>query len=655
MDNDPLWYKDAIIYELHVKAFFDGTGDGIGDFKGLIKKLDYLQHLGINCVWLLPFYQSPLKDDGYDIADYRSILPDYGTMKDFRKFVREAHKRNIRVLIELVVNHTSDQHPWFQEARMSKNSKKRNFYVWTDDPAKKYKDARIIFLDTEASNWAWDPQSKQYYWHRFFSHQPDLNFDNPIVCRTMLNILSFWLGTGVDGFRLDAVPYLFERNGTNCENLPETHQYLKTLRQRLDKKFKNKILLAEANQWPDDVRPYFGDGDECHMAFHFPLMPRIFMALRKEDNKPIIEIMNKTPAIPDNCQWAIFLRNHDELTLEMVTDDERDYMYNEYAKHPKAKINLGIRHRLAPLMEGGRRQIELLHSILFSLPGSPIIYYGDELGMGDNVYLGDRNGVRTPMQWTGDRNAGFSTADTAQLYAPPIVDPVYGYQSINVEAQLRTPTSLLNWMKKFIDTRKRFKAFGRGTLEFLPVDNNKILAYLRQYQDEILLIVNNLSRYAQPVSLDLKKYAGYRLIGMLGAARFPVIEEKPYIITCGPHTFYWFQLEKVAEPADTGHATEENKGTPESKERIMAAATQAVEAATAAVKALSETESASELEKDNKKIEVAAEEAVVLAAKAVTAAKALMRKKKKKQPVGNDKQLAVPQEQPDQKEGPKKK
>ncbi|MBN1687669.1 MAG: maltose alpha-D-glucosyltransferase [Candidatus Omnitrophica bacterium] len=539
--DDPLWYKDAIIYETHVKAFCDSTGDGIGDFRGLTQKLDYLQDLGINCIWLLPFYQSPLRDDGYDISDYRKILPDYGTVKDFRNFTREAHRRGIRVLIELVVNHTSDQHPWFQEARTSKSSKKRNFYVWSADP-EKYKGTRIIFTDTEKSNWTYDPVAGEYYWHRFFSHQPDLNFDNPIVCRTMLNMLSYWLNFGVDGFRLDAVPYLFEREGTNCENLSETHAYLKALRSRLDRKFKSKIFLAEANQWPADVRPYFGEGDECQMAFHFPLMPRIFMAIRQENNMPIIDIMKQTPDIPENCQWALFLRNHDELTLEMVTHEERDYMYKEYAADPKARLNLGIRRRLAPLMNNGRRQMELLNSLLFSLPGSPVIYYGDELGMGDNIYLGDRNGVRTPMQWTGDRNGGFSQADTARLYAPPIVDPVYGYQAVNVEAQSRTPTSFLNWMKRLIQVRKAYRAFGRGSLEFILPKNNKVLAYIRQYQDETLLIVNNLSRYVQPVELDLQKYRGLIPVEIQGGVVFPTIGELPYFLTLGPHGFYWFRL-----------------------------------------------------------------------------------------------------------------
>lgn len=548
IDQDPLWYKDAIIYELHVKAFSDSNADGVGDFQGLIQKLDYLQDLGINCLWILPFYKSPLKDDGYDISDYRSILPSYGTIKEFRQFVKEAHRRGIRVIIELVINHTSDQHPWFQEARASKKSAKRKFYVWSDS-VEKYKDARIIFIDTEKSNWTLDPATNQYYWHRFFSHQPDLNFDNPMVCRTILNTLSYWLNFGVDGFRLDAVPYLFERDGTICENLPETHAYLKDLRNQLDKKFKNRVFLAEANQWPDDVRPYFGDGDECHMAFHFPLMPRIFMAIRKEDNTPIIDIMKRTPEIPENSQWALFLRNHDELTLEMVTQEERDYMYKEYASDPKAKLNLGIRRRLAPLMSNGRRQMELLNSLLMSLPGTPVIYYGDELGMGDNIHLGDRNGVRTPMQWNGDRNAGFSTADTAQLYAPLIVDPVYGYQAINVEAQKRIPTSFLNWTKRLINVRKKYRAFGRGSLEFINPKNTKILAYLRKYQDETLLIVNNLSRYVQPVELDLSAYDGWTPIEIIGGVTFPKIGTLPYFLTFAPHGFYWFRLTPPTNPA----------------------------------------------------------------------------------------------------------
>ncbi len=541
MKTKPLWYKDAIIYELHVKTFFDSNQNGYGDFPGLTQKLDYLQDLGINCIWLLPFYKTPMKDDGYDISDYREISSEYGTMDDFRNFVKEAHKREIRVLIELVLNHTSDQHPWFLESKSSKTSKKRDYYVWSDDP-QKYSKAKIIFSDTEKSNWTYDPESGQHYWHRFFSHQPDLNFENPEVQQAMIDILSFWLETGVDGFRLDAVPYLFEEEGTNCENLPKTHAYLKRLRGELDKRYKDKIFLAEANQWPADVRPYFGNGDECHMAFHFPLMPRIFMAIRKEDSTPIVEIMRQTPAIPDNCQWALFLRNHDELTLEMVTQEERDYMHKEYAQDPKAILNLGIRRRLAPLMNNGRRQMELLHSLLFSLPGTPVIYYGDEIGMGDNIHLGDRNGVRTPMQWDGNRNAGFSTVDADKLYAPVIIDPVYGYQAINVEAQRMTQSSFLNWTKRMIRVRKSLKAFGRGTIEFLQHKNPKILAYIRAYEDETILIVNNLSRYVQAVELDLKKYNKWQPLELWGNGKLPNVGELPYFLTLGPHSFYWFRL-----------------------------------------------------------------------------------------------------------------
>lgn len=539
--QDHLWYKDAIIYQLHVKSFYDSNADGYGDFAGLIQKLDYLENLGVNCVWLLPFYKSPLKDDGYDIADYRSILPEYGKMNDFRKFVREAHKRSIRVLIELVINHTSDQHAWFQEARTSRDSKKRDFYVWSDTPDK-YKDTRIVFVDTEKSNWTYDPVAGQYYWHRFFSHQPDLNFDNPEVRRAILDTLSFWLKSGVDGFRLDAVPYLFEREGTGCENLPETHEYLKALRKRLDKNFKDRIFLAEANLSPKEVCAYFGNGDECHMAFHFPLMPRIFMAIRKEENRPILDIMRQTPQIPENCQWAIFLRNHDELTLEAVTPEEREYMYREFASDPRAKLNVGIRRRLAPLLDNGRRQMELLNSILLTFPGSPIIYYGDELGMGDNIYLGDRNGVRTPMQWNDERNGGFSKADTARLHAPLIVDSVYGYQAVNVESQLKVSTSFLNWIKRMIKIRKKYHSFGRGTLDFLAPKNTKLLAYIRAYQDETLLIVNNLSRHSQPLELDLQKFNGWTPVELIGGVKFPPIGELPYFLTLGPHGFYWFKL-----------------------------------------------------------------------------------------------------------------
>ncbi|HOW60001.1 MAG TPA: maltose alpha-D-glucosyltransferase [Candidatus Omnitrophota bacterium] len=546
MSKDSLWYKDAIIYELHVKTFFDSNENGYGDFPGLTQKLDYLQDLGINCIWLLPFYRSPMKDDGYDIAYYEEIASEYGTMKDFQNFIKESHRRGIRVIIELVMNHTSDVHPWFLEARSSRTAPKRDFYVWSDDP-EKYKDARIIFTDSEKSNWTYDPVSGQYYWHRFFSHQPDLNYNNPEVQKAMHDVLFFWLKMGVDGFRLDAVPYLFEHDGTNCENLPETHAYLKGLRAQLDKSFKDKVLLGEANQWPVDVRPYFGNGDECHMAFHFPLMPRIFMAIRKEDNTPITEIMKQTPSIPENCQWALFLRNHDELTLEMVTQEERDYMYKEYAADPKARLNLGIRKRLAPLMNNGRRQMELLNSLLFSLPGTPVIYYGDEIGMGDNIHLGDRNGVRTPMQWNGNRNAGFSTVEPDKLYAPLIIDPVYGYQAINVEAQSMTQSSFLNWTKRMIRVRKSLKAFGRGTIEFLQHKNPKILAYIRVYEDETILIVNNLSRYVQPVELDLKHYDGWEPLELWGNVRFPKIGELPYFLTLGPHSFYWFRLNKHLE------------------------------------------------------------------------------------------------------------
>lgn len=544
MSNDSLWYKDAIIYELHVKTFLDSNENGYGDFPGLTQKLDYLQDLGINCIWLLPFYRSPMKDDGYDIAHYEEVAPEYGTMKDFQTFVKEAHHRGIRVIIELVMNHTSDIHPWFAEARPSRTSPKRDFYIWSDFP-EKYLDARVIFTDTEKSNWTYDPVSGQYYWHRFFSHQPDLNYNNPQVRKAMLDTLCFWLKMGVDGFRLDAVPYLFEKEGTNCENLSETHEYLRILRAHVDKHFRDKVLLAEANQWPADVRPYLGNGDECHMAFHFPLMPRIFMAIRKEDNTPITEIIKQTPPIPENCQWALFLRNHDELTLEMVTQEERDYMYKEYAADPKARLNLGIVRRLAPLMNNGRRQMELLNSLLFSLPGTPVIYYGDEIGMGDNIYLGDRNGVRTPMQWNRDRNAGFSSVDPSKLYAPVIVDPVYGYQAVNVEAQSQTQSSFLNWTKRMIRVRKSFKAFGRGTLEFLEHKNPKILAYTRSYQDETLLIVNNLSRYVQPVELDLKHHDGWEPLELWGNVKFPKIGTLPYFLTLGPHSFYWFRLVQI--------------------------------------------------------------------------------------------------------------
>ncbi|GAC1362572.1 MAG: hypothetical protein NVSMB42_22220 [Herpetosiphon sp.] len=541
MLNDPLWYKDAVLYEVHVKTFFDGNGDGIGDFAGLTLKLDYLQELGINCLWLLPFFPSPLRDDGYDISDYYNVHPDYGTLKDFKLFLKAAHQRGIRVIADLVVNHTSDQHPWFQASRSDKRSRYSDYYVWSSS-FEKYRDARIIFTDTERSNWTWDEQRGAYYWHRFFSHQPDLNFDNPRVQREMLRVMEYWLDMGLDGFRADAVPYLFEREGTNCENLPETHGFLKKLRKRLDEKYQGKILLAEANQWPSDVRAYFGDSDEFHMAFNFPVMPRLYMALRKEDRLPITDIVMQTPAIPDDCQWCMFLRNHDELTLEMVTDEERDYMYAEYAADPRMKINLGIRRRLAPLLDNGRRRVELLNALLFSLPGSPVIYYGDELGMGDNIYMGDRHGVRTPMQWTGDRNAGFSRADAPRLYAPVINDPVFGYQAVNVEAQERSPSSLLNWMKRMIGIRKRFPVFGRGTISFVHPTNTKVLAFIRTFDDCDILCINNLSRFVQPAELDLSHFAGRTPVELFGETRFPQIGELPYFITLGPHSFYWFRL-----------------------------------------------------------------------------------------------------------------
>jgi maltose alpha-D-glucosyltransferase/alpha-amylase len=545
MSQDGLWYKDAIFYELQVRSFYDSNGDGIGDFKGLTEKLDYLQDLGVDCIWVTPFYPSPLRDDGYDVADYYGVHADFGTLQDFKIFVREAHRRNLRVMTDLVMNHTSDQHAWFQAARSDPKSPYRNYYVWSDTD-QRYQDARIIFTDTERSNWTWDPLAKQYFWHRFFSHQPDLNFDNPRVRKAMLKALRHWLELGVDGFRADAVPYLFEREGTICENLPETHRYLQEVRAYVDQHFPGRILLAEANQWPADVRPYFGSGDEFHMAFNFPLMPRLFMALRREDRRPIIDIISQLPDIPQSCQWCLFLRNHDELTLEMVTDEERDYMYYEYAKDPRMKLNLGIRRRLAPLLDNGRRRIELLNSILFSMPGSPIIYYGDEIGMGDNIFLGDRNGVRTPMQWSGDRNAGFSRADAARLYSPVISDPVYGYQAINVEAQQRDLSSLLNWMKRLIRIRKRYPVFGRGEVEFLHPDNQKVLAYIRRDEHQTVLVVCNLSRFVQPAQLDLRHLAGITPVEIFGETPFPPIGELPYFITLGPHGFYWFRLERGA-------------------------------------------------------------------------------------------------------------
>jgi len=544
LEQDPLWYKDAVIYEAHVRAFYDSDGDGMGDFRGLTQKLDYLQDLGITAIWLLPFYPSPWRDDGYDIADYGEIHPAYGTMQDFKRLLRESHARGIRIITELVINHTSDQHPWFQRARRAKpGSAARDFYVWTDDP-EKYRETRIIFKDFESSNWSWDPVAHQYYWHRFYSHQPDLNFDNPAVHEAIFKTMDFWFRMGVDGMRLDAIPYLYEREGTNCENLPETHVFLKKLRAHLDANFQNRLFLAEANQWPEETVPYFGDGDECHMNFHFPVMPRLFMSIQMEDRFPIIDILEQTPPIPENCQWATFLRNHDELTLEMVTDEERDYMYRMYASDPQARINLGIRRRLAPLLGNNRRKIELMNSLLFSLPGTPVLYYGDEIGMGDNIYLGDRNGVRTPMQWSADRNAGFSRANPQRLYLPIIVDPEYHYETVNVEAQQANPSSLLWWTKRLIALRKRFQAFGRGTIEFLLPDNRKVLAFLRCHGDETILIVANLSRFVQYARLDLSRFRDHVPVELFGLTEFPRITNEPFFVTLGPHAFYWFQLRR---------------------------------------------------------------------------------------------------------------
>ena len=550
--DDPLWYKDAIIYQVHVKSFFDSNNDGIGDFPGLIAKLDYIAELGVNTIWLLPFYPSPRRDDGYDIAEYKAVHPDYGTLADAKRFINEAHKRGLRVITELVINHTSDQHAWFQRARHAKaGSRARDFYVWSDDD-QKYDGTRIIFLDTEKSNWTWDPVAGQYFWHRFYSHQPDLNFDNPQVMKAVIGVMRYWLDMGIDGLRLDAIPYLIERDGTNNENLPETHQVLKQIRAEIDANYPDRMLLAEANQWPEDTQLYFGDaqsddGDECHMAFHFPLMPRMYMAVAQEDRFPITDIMRQTPEIPANCQWAIFLRNHDELTLEMVTDRERDYLWNYYAADRRARINLGIRRRLAPLLERDRRRVELLNSLLLSMPGTPTLYYGDEIGMGDNIYLGDRDGVRTPMQWTIDRNGGFSRADPASLVLPPIMDPLYGYQSVNVEAQARDPHSLLNWNRRLLAVRKQQKAFGRGSLTMLSPSNRRILAYIREYtgadgKAEIILCVANVSRAAQAAELELSHYAGMVPVEMLGGSAFPPIGQLPFLLTLPPYGFYWFLL-----------------------------------------------------------------------------------------------------------------
>jgi maltose alpha-D-glucosyltransferase/alpha-amylase len=537
------WYKDAIFYEVYVRGFYDSNGDGVGDFRGLTAKLDYLQWLGITCIWLLPFYESPLRDGGYDISDYCAVLPEYGTIDDFKEFLDAAHQRGIRVIADFVVNHTSDRHPWFLEARSSPHSAKRNWYEWSESD-QGYSQARIIFTDTERSNWTWDEQAGAFYWHRFFSHQPDLNYDNPEVRQAMFDVVSFWLDLGVDGFRVDAATYLFEREGTNCENLPETHEFLKSVRRFVEERYPDALLLAEANQWPEDVAQYFGDGDEFHMGYNFPIMPRLFMALRQEDRRPIVEILERTPDIPASCQWGMFLRNHDELTLEMVTDEERDYLYNEYANDRRMRINIGIRRRLAPLMDNGRRRIELLHALLLSLPGSPFLYYGDEIGMGDNIYLGDRDGVRTPMQWTADRNAGFSQADFARLYFPLIMDPVYGFQAVNVEAQQRYSTSLLNWVREMIHLRKRYSVFGRGALSLIKPANRKVFAFTRNFFNDTVLCVFNLAQSAQPVELDLKDYLGYTPTEMMGESRFPLIGDSPYQLALGPRGFYWFLLSR---------------------------------------------------------------------------------------------------------------
>ena len=544
-DTAATWYKDAVVYELHVRAFRDSNADGVGDFPGLIEKLDYIAGLGVTAVWLLPFYPSPLRDDGYDIADYYGVHRSYGRLPDVRRLVREAHRRGLQVITELVCNHTSDQHPWFQRARRARpGSAVRNWYVWSDSD-QRYAGARIIFKDTESSNWSWDPMAQAYYWHRFYSHQPDLNFANPQVRKAILRVVDHWLGMGIDGLRLDAIPYLYEREGTNCENLPESHAFLKELRAYIDANYPNRMLLAEANQWPDDAVAYFGEGegDECHMAFHFPVMPRLFMALRMEDRFPIIDILAQTPAIPSSAQWALFLRNHDELTLEMVTDEERDYMYWAYTQDPEARFNLGIRRRLAPLLGNNRRRIELMNALLLSLPGTPVIYYGDEIGMGDNIYLGDRNGVRTPMQWSADRNAGFSESNRQRLYLPVILDPEYHYEAVNVAAQEANPQSLLHWMKRVIGLRKRYQAFGRGSIEFLHPENRKVLAFVRQHEEERILVVANLSRFSQFAQLDLSAYLGLVPVELFGRTEFPACGDQPYQVILGPHNFYWFALE----------------------------------------------------------------------------------------------------------------
>jgi len=552
---DPFWYRDAVIYQLHVKSFFDANNDGVGDFPGLIRRLDYLAEVGINAIWLLPFYPSPRRDDGYDIADYRGVHPEYGTVADVRTLIREAHARGIRVITELVVNHTSDQHPWFQRARRAKpGSAARNFYVWSDTD-RTYTGTRIIFIDTEKSNWTWDDEAKAYYWHRFYSHQPDLNFDNPEVLKAVISVMRFWLDMGVDGLRLDAVPYLVEREGTSSENLPETHAILKHIRKVVDEHYPDRMLLAEANQWPEDIQEYFGAGDECHMVFHFPLMPRMYMAIAQEDRFPITDIIRQTPDPPQDCQWAIFLRNHDELTLEMVTDRERDYLWEVYAADRRARINLGIRRRLAPLLENDRRRIELMNSLLLTMPGTPIIYYGDEIGMGDNIHLGDRDGVRTPMQWSSDRNGGFSRADPPSLVLPPIMDPVWGYQAVNVEAQWRNPHSLLNWLRRMLVERSRHKAFGRGSLRLLQPQNRKVLAYLREYEDDTILCVVNVSRSAQAVELELNEFAGRTPVELLGGTAFPRVGQLTYLLALPPYGFYWFKLSEDEPPPAWSTAT----------------------------------------------------------------------------------------------------
>jgi maltose alpha-D-glucosyltransferase/alpha-amylase len=539
--RDPLWYKRAVFYEVLIRGFADSNGDGTGDIRGLTSKLDYLQWLGVDCIWLLPIYESPLKDGGYDISDFMKVLPEFGDLGDFVELVDQAHKRGMRIIADLVMNHTSDQHPWFQASRADPEGPYGDFYVWSDTKLK-YEDARIIFVDTEQSNWTWDPVREQYYWHRFFSHQPDLNFESPAVQDAMIEVLKFWLDLGIDGFRLDAVPYLFEEEGTICENLKPTHDYLKRVRRDVDELYPDRVLLAEANQWPEDVVEYFGDDDECQMAFHFPLMPRLFMAVRRESRYPISEILANTPAIPPNCQWGIFLRNHDELTLEMVTDEERDYMYSEYAKDPRMKANVGIRRRLAPLLENDHGQVKLFNGLLLSLPGSPVLYYGDEIGMGDNIYLGDRDGVRTPMQWNPDRNAGFSLADPQKLYLPLILDPVYGYQALNVDAQMRSATSLLNWTRKLIGIRKQHPVFGMGTYEELGSSNPSVLAFVREFGDDVVLCVNNLSRFPQPVELDLRRFEGWTPVELSGLVPFPAIGDLPYLLSLPGHGFMWFGL-----------------------------------------------------------------------------------------------------------------